>query len=933
MISVVSSLALLTVAAAAGGESLSLQGDWAFRLDPNGVGERESWQQQALPDRIRLPGTTDQAGYGTRTKGIEGGYLSRVHKHVGPAWYQREIEIPPSWAGRQIDLLLERVLWESRVWVDNKPCGSQDSLGTPHWHQLGNLAPGKHRLTIRVNNAMIHPIGDKGHCYTEETQTIWNGLVGRIELRPHDRVWIKQMRVFTDNNGFVRVEATLGNESFDPVAGALSLQILEQAAGRVVGAGKMEFSTARGLRPDHSHILYTEYPVEIAAQLSESPKLWDEFSPALYRAEVELRTGGKPPCADRQAATFGFRQIAKDGRRLLVNGRPTFIRGNLDCVHFPLTGYPACDVESWRRIFQIYKDYGLNQVRFHSWCPPEAAFQAADELGLYIQAEVLWIDAYMSAPNPRFGMNTPGYPQGVGKNDRTIDQYVRAEMRRMFDVYGNHPSFAMFVIGNEMGSSNFEVMSQWIKEEKARDPRRLYSASTARKITPTDDFSDTHNIPEVGTVVNQFGIPHTDWDYENSYRRAPVPIVAHEMGQMAVYPCWDEIGKYTGVLRARNLEGFRQQARRNGIESQSRELQLASGASNRIVYKNEIEAQLRSPSCSGVSWLSMQDYSGQGEALVGWLDSFYDSKGLVTPAEFRRYCNATVPLARFNKYVWVGGEKFRAVAQVAHWGPRPLLKAVGVWRLRDSQGSVIVKGQSPAVDLPVGAVTTLGPIEVDLPPAVKAARLVLDIALENTQFANQWNLWSFPKDMGPSDHANVVVTDSLDTALGELSQGKRVLLLAHRLGPGNGARYAAWMPVFWSATYCPGQDRETLGALVQDRHPALAKFPTESHLDWQWHEICAGGRGFVLDDLPADYRPIVQPVDDFHSNHKLGSVFEFRTKQGGKLLVCGYNLADNLAGRPAARQLRRSLLDYAGGPAFDPKQEVAPQYLTKLFSP
>lgn len=926
---------LLHGVAATGAEVVSLRGEWTFRLDPNNVGEQEAWQQQELPDRIRLPGTTDEAGYGEKTEGVQGpypggGYLSRVHKYIGPAWYQREIDIPPSWENQEIELLLERVLWESRVWVAGKPCGSQDSLGTPHVHRLGRLASGKHRLTIRVNNAMIHPIGDKGHCYTEETQTIWNGLVGRIELRPHDPVWIKQMRVFPRNDGFVRVETTLGNESFDPVTGAMSLRVVEQATGKVVATGSAKFSIARGLRPDHSHIFYTEYPVEVAVRLPEDPKLWDEFSPSLYRVEMELRTDGKP-YTDRRTATFGFREIARDGRRLLVNDRPTFIRGNLDCVHFPLTGYPPCDVEAWRRIFRIYKQFGLNQVRFHSWCPPEAAFQAADELGMYIQAEMVWMDMYMASPNSRKDQDTPGYPKGAGRNDRTIDQYVLAEMRQILEAYGNHPSFTFFVIGNELGSGDFEAMGQWIQKEKQRDPRRLYAASTARAITAWDDFSDTHQIPSVGAVVNRLGVPHTDWDYEDSYRRAPMPIIAHEAGQMPVYPCWDEIDKYTGVLRARNLEGFRQQARRNGIKAQSRELQQASGASNRIIYKGEMEAQLRSPSCSGISWLSMQDYSGQGEALVGWLDSFYDSKGILAPAQFRRYCNTTVPLARFKGYVWSAGETFQAMAQVAHWGPQPLLKVVAAWRLRDAQDNTIANGEFAPTDLPVGTLTVLGSIEAHLNPIGPAGRLNLEIILRGTEFANDWNLWVFPAQTATAP-TDVVVCDRLDAAIAGLSQGQRVLLLAHRLGANTNTRHAAWLPLLWSATCCAGQNHETLGALVQNRHPALDGFPTDAHLDWQWYDICAGARGFVLDDLPEDYRPIVQPVGDFHFNHKLGSIFEFRTKEGGRLLVCGYNLADNLANRPAAYQLRQSLMEYARGPAFEPRQEVTSEYLAKLLS-
>ena len=312
------------------------------------------------------------------------------------------------------------MLWESEVWIDGRLCDAQDSLVTPHRHRLGRLSPGKHLLTLRVNNAMIHPIGDRGHTYTEHMQTIWNGVVGCIELRAHALVRIARQRVFPNNNGSVRIEATIRSEQRDSASGSLVGRIVELGNGKVVGTGRAEFSIPRGDHPNDAQIADQDCSLELTIKPSDAAKLWSEFSPELYRAEVELRTAGEATCGDSHATTFGFREIRRQDRKLLINGRPTFIRGNLDCVHFPLTGYPPCDVESWRRVFRIYKQYGLNQVRFHSWCPPEAAFRAADELGIYIQAEVVGIDAWMADPHS----DVLCHPKGVGRNDRTTDPFV-----------------------------------------------------------------------------------------------------------------------------------------------------------------------------------------------------------------------------------------------------------------------------------------------------------------------------------------------------------------------------------------------------------------------------------------------------------------------------------------------------------------------------
>ncbi len=903
---------------AEGKEAVSLDGQWRFKLDPNKVGVTKQWFAKQLPNAIKLPGTTDEAGYGEKTSGSDNGQLTRVYKYYGPAWYQRDIDIPQAWDGKCVSLLLERVMWKSSVWIDGEAKGARDSLGTAHRFDLGPLKPGKHTLTVCVDNSQIHPIGNQGHCYSDSMQGIWNGILGRIELAAEEPVRIRQQRIFTKNDGTVRVELTVTKASGGPVGGKIDLSVREKKGGKLVGAGDTRFDIPGEITVDGRCIQRDFTVAEVTLKLDGAPKLWSEFDPALYILETRLTASHH---TDFAAETFGFREVSRDKNRLLINGRPSFMRGNIDCVHFPLTGYPPCDVAAWKRLFRITKEYGLNQVRFHSWCPPKAAFQAADEEGIYLQPEILWIDSWMNNGVP-----------GLGKNFGTLDQYVRTEMRRIVDTYGNHPSFVLFAIGNELGNSNFDVTGQWIKEEKEHDPRRFYAASTARTITPFCDFSDTHAIGGGGPeqCVNRFATGHTDWDFDDAYGHATVPIIAHELGQAPVYPLWSEIAKYTGTLRPRNLDRMREVAEKNGIAAQDKEFQQASGAMNRILYKENIEAVLRSAHSSGFSMLSMTDYAGQGEALVGWLDSFYGSKGIVAPAQFRCYSNTTVPLARFAKYVWNNGEKFQAVAQVAHWGPQPLAKTIAVWRLRDARDNVIAHGEFAPTDFPVGSLTTLGPLEVDLKPIGRAARLQLDIAVRGTEFANDWNVWVFPARTATAP-ADVVVCDRLDAALKGLSQGRRVLLLAHRLGTKANARYAPWLPLSWSAMWYGRQDRETLGALVQNRHPALTGFPTDAHLDWQWLDICDGARGFVLDDMPADYRPIVQPVSDFHFNHKLGSIFEFRTKEGGRLLVCGYNIVDNLSNRPAAQQLRQSLLDYAAGPVFMPNQEVTAEYLNKLL--
>lgn len=889
--------------------SISLAGEWNFSLDPQNVGEKESWQGKSFPDKIALPGTTDQAQYGEKTVGSDYGILTRAYKYVGPAWYQREVVIPKELGNKQFELFLDRVLWESKVWIDGKYCDLQDGLGVPHTHRLGKLSAGKHTLTMRINNDMIYNIGDKGHTYSEYMQSIWNGAVGRMELSPMENVHLSGIKTWPDVTKN-ELKITFDIENSGKAATADQLFVLTD-----LSSGERILETTRKVHCEtgvnsHSEELKIERPI----------KKWDEFSPALYRLTVETQSGKSK---DIQTVEFGFRNISTSKSKILINDQPVFMRGNLDCVHFPLTGYPSCDPKEWERIFKIYKSYGMNQVRFHSWCPPEAAFVAADRMGIYLQVEILWIDWWMTtAPKDRPDMSTKGLPEGLGKNP-SADAFVQAEMKRMMDAYGNHPSFTMFCIGNELGNSDFEVMAKWVARMKEADNRHLYSISTARKIMPVDQYMVTHNIPSIGGTYGVRGYT-TDYDLEKNYSKANIPIIAHELGQYPVYPLWSEIDKYTGVLKARNLEQCRESASKNNLLGMNREFHQASGALQDLLYKAHIENLFRTPSCAGFNMLSMADYQGQGEALVGWLDCFWDSKGNTTPESFRRYCNTVVPLARFKKFVWETSETFEARLQVANYGAETLT-AKATWMLTYGEGRIVEQGSVPDFKIGRGELKDIGTVAINLGKISQAGKYTFSISLDGTEFYNSWNLWIYPP-VKPVAGNVLVATEFSPEVEARLNEGGSVLLIANKLGTAETSRPLFFEPLFWSTVFFPGQDNSTLGLYVNKAHPALNRFPTENFSDYQWAEI-SKGRSFVMNAYP-NLVPIAQPISDFHINDKLASIFECKVANG-KLMVCGHNIADEK--NPVANQMKYNLLSYMNQGNFNPTAVFEPTELKKIL--
>lgn len=890
------SIPLFPVAQTSG--RIPLAGKWRFALDSTDVGEKEGWYTKNLSHEIRLPGITDEGGYGKEV--IESGKLSRMHKYIGKAWYQRDIIIPPTWKGKNVSLSFERIMWRSKVWLDDMYVDSRESLLTPHEYDLSKLAPGTYTLTVCIDNREIYPIGNEwSHSYGDQTQIIWNGIIGEMILSAHPDIRIEQIRTFPDDAGKLDIEVSVCNRTGKVRPTELLLGLKDKKTGKVVRKVKFDYQAP----PGKNKVMKS---LKVA-----NPHLWDEFSPSLYELTGSIKSKFGEDVYN--PVVFGFRSIGKTKDYILLNGKNRYLRGNLDCAVFPLTGYPATDKGSWLRILQSYKDFGFNHVRFHSWTPPKAAFEAADELGLYVLSEIFWRDGWM----------------GKGLEIEKVEPFLRTELRRIADTYGNHPSLLMLAMGNELGGFDRDKLDPWIAEVKAHDPRHFYTVSVRRPVTAHSDlnFQGDLSSPYPLLFISD-GRLSTDWDYARWYGDAsPLPSFQHEVGQWVFYPDWNEIKKYTGNLRAREMESYRDLAVRHGVYAQNKEFVISSGLQSMALYKENVESLLRTPGCGGFQLLSMQDFPGQGVALVGWLDSFYDNKGIVTPERVRNWCNTTVPLMRTPSYLYTSRDTLKAEIEVFRFAGDCLENAVVDWHLINERGEVCEKGSFDPYDLEDATLNKIGIVSVPLNRIKHSQKLILTVSIRDTEFKNTWNFWVF-RPQEKTREASTIETTSVTEAIDRLKEGKKVVLWAHRLGSDKNAGYAHWKPTFWQAG---GQGNEgfTNGAVIRNTHPAFKDFPTDNYLDFQWFDICKGGRAFDLEGLPPAIRPLVQPIHDFHFNRKLGSILEFTAKEGGKILICGYNLVDSLEKRPAAQALRNSLLNYAASPAFQPADTLDPDWIKR----
>jgi hypothetical protein len=894
----------------------SLAGSWQIRLDPKNLGLSQNWIDPQTPfdQSISLPGTTDQAKLGTPCRaepeiskaGLAG--LVRKYSYLGPAWYRRTIEIPKEWEGKRITLFLERVIWESRAWVDGKEIGRQTSLSTPHEFDLSSVQPGKHDLLLRIDNRQLFDVG-RSHAYIEDTQSIWNGVIGKIELRATPPIWMDALHVQPDPSR-PSVQIRFGNQTGIPGSGTLRARIPTGQAFREKSVPVKWDATGGTLT----------LPLDFAGTLAP----WSEFHPALHQLQLTLTSEAGQQ--SREIA-FGLRKIARVGMGITLNNLPIFFRGTHEGCSFPLTGYPPMDVTEWRRIFKILKEWGLNHMRFHSYCPPEACFTAADQEGIYLQPELpLWTGK----------LDAPG-------DDNRV-QWVREEARKIIEAYRNHPSMVLFCLGNEL-QGNYRFLQDLLGELKRSDPSRLYTMTSNRlwvldapaklgdpNLPPLiDDFLVERafwNKKEKDGLRGQTFLaecPNTSIDFSQTLKRSPLPLLTHEIGQWNAFPNLAEIPKYTGVLRPINLEAIRDDLKKNGLLPQAADFTRASGKFCAELYKQELELALRSTPLAGYQLLDLHDYPGQGTAHVGLLDSFWDPKGFAEPAPFREACSPIVPLLRLPKRVYTSDETLSAKLEFVNFLEKPISNVSPQWEIKASDGKLIGEGKLGPINLPLGAAIPAGTLTASLSSVTQPTEATIRVNAPDACAMNSWKIWIVPAQP-KVDSPKVLATSSLTEAQSLLAKGGTVLFLPTQ-GSISQRQDTSFLPAFWSPVYFTNQ-AGTMGLLIQNKHPALADFPTEEYCNWQWWSLLTPCAGSVVLDQVKNIQPIVQTIDAFSRNQKLGLIFEVKVGKG-RLLVCSANLTED--SDPMRRQMRTSLIRYLSGSTPSNLTKISEIELSALF--
>lgn len=919
----------------------SLDGTWDVRLADGTVGT------------MRLPGTLDESGIGHKDCGANQWHpdaalgnaegeidkdapiatrFTRRFTYEGEARISREVEIA-DYGKDRLFIKAERAR-ALRLMVDEKECGVflKGTLSTPYIFELTGIEPGTHAFTFISDNSYPDMPKD-AICYssaaTDETQTNWNGIAGELVMYTKPQSFISGLYVYPrvkfENNrnkinsaeDFVLevcVETELADKSGYRLA--LSSDALNEDISVEVPAGKEGKIRFPDLKP------------------ADNVKLWDEACGILYGMTAKLYLNGGLQCTDEHTVRFGIRNFGDDGKgRLALNGRTIFLRSEANCAEFPETGHAPMNVAEWREILLRYRSYGINCVRFHSHCAPEAAFTAADELGMLLQPE-------LSNWNPKDAFETDeGY------------EYYKTELVGIIRTLANHPSFVMLTLGNELQTKELgrTRMNSLVRLAKNMDDTRLYANGSnafygEEGCDADSDFYTSQSCHEVkirGTFSGMKGYinenyPSANHNYdmamESIREQYKKPVFSFEVGQFEVLPDFDELNMFRGVSLPVNLELIKQRVEERGLADEWKEYVEATGELSRLAYREEIEAAMRTRELSGISLLGLQDFPGQGTALVGMMNSHLEPKpyAFANPAEFRKFFKECMPLVKLERYTYEAGERLTAEVDVANFGKTDIegelvyrichrkCKA-NVERKESADEAVLADGSLGWVLCRKGAHTIAGHLDIALDFTDESEALMLYVEVvsdERVLTESEYPIWVYKKVI-PVCPDNVYETRRFDDKAREvLRAGGRVYLSPDADKESMPASIRTQFTTdFWSVGTFADQEGG-MGQLIDVKHPIFRRFPTDKHTDWQWW-IMATKRAFIL---PRRMKAIVTEMDSYAFLRPMAQLMEFRC-MGGKMLLSSMEL-QNSQEYPEARALSASIYEYMAGEEFEPEQEI-----------
>ncbi len=751
----------------------------------------------------------------------------------------------------------------------------------------------------------------------------WGGICGSVWIEQTKRAWIE--------NVFVRPRVGMGVAEVTVETGSRTLygsperppdfhieaDVLDET-DKVVGSNRA--AMVPGLEPSYMAVGI------------DNPKLWSPKSPHLYQVNVRLYFEDTE--LDSITERFGMREIAADGSRFMLNGKPIFLRGFGDDCVFPNTIAPPADKEVYKARFKIAKEYGFNYVRCHSWIPPKEYLDAADEAGIMVQPEL------PIAYAPFYDAGTP-----------ELEQFYKDTWVGVIKANRNHPSIVTWSMSNEMWGG-FDLAQSLYMSAIQIDPTRLIVDSDGvlppKKPTsacgPTLDFYSVQ-FDEAAKMGFE------DHKYDLGKWKPEKPVVIHEMGNFGTFPNLGEEKLFSGGIRPYWLTDARLLAEKKGVAAQLTKWKTSSDRLQAVALKTNIEA----------ARLARRHQRLRSMAAAGLLDRLQRRAGHVLQAERHHARPSSGSSTRPRCCSWTAsrrsyrlGETAAVKLLVSRYEDAPSTDAKLSWKLVDS-GKAVRQGQKSGLKITADGLQPLMSVALKMPASGAARKLTLSAQItdSNGTVSNSWDLWIFPaarakvsssvciagceevahlypkaRSIGVNatpDRCGLLIASKLTQAgVDYLSAGGKVLLLGG--GELLPAVPSTYKPYWWLGN---ADGDSNAGTVLNNSHPALARMPKADWCNLEWYHLLTGSKAVLLDGFPGHIEPIIRCIDLPSTQRNKAYLFEARVGKG-KLLVASMDFRAALRSNdPCAAFFVDELIRYALGPRFAPVAALTAESLLR----
>lgn len=914
---------------------ISLRGDWEFATDPQACGRAAGWMRPGAvwPDlrTILVPGCWEAQGVGE--PGISqpwdmndrGPYPLR-HIYMGAAWYRRTVSVPAAWQGKRVWLKIGGVRSQGWFWVNGKPVAHDYNYCAADRYDVTDLVtPGQAAAVVaQVRNDLPSRKGCAGWRHRA------GGLIRDVELEatPDTRIdncWVRGD--FDKKAADIRVTVAFATEAGklkNPVLRVKVAQYPELGRRKeelgVVGEASVAVAFADG-----------KTQTEIVCRVPLEPfRAWSPEHPHLYVAEVTLCDGDTP--VHGWSERFGVRKLEVRGDRFFLNDKPFFVRGYGHNSRYPLTLVSPASKEEHLGHLMIARAAGFNYTRLHTHCEMPEFYEAADEAGMLVQAEL---------------------PYNHAKPGEAFPSDPKRDLTELITHYQRYVSLATCCMGNEGGFPS-PLDNELYDAAKRLNPQLLVlhhdGGNNTRK---NSDFrSGPSTFWRPGSFVSD--VPFVAHEYLNLSVKADPRLEPLFTGAYyASLASLDPEHPDAAVAKARagfprhmsDLDSAPRDVR--SYEAELKRLQLsrawgdacvdAGHALQRCYQKLGIESARLDPACDGYSFWLIADVLYQAPGLF---NVFWGTKSCgATPEEFRLLNGPTALLLKTDpeQRIVVAGDKVKAGFWITHYGDEPLKQARLAWTLRAGNG-ILAQGECAGGDVELGATRLLAEQTLLIPSVDKPVHAVLDVKLVGTVprrepgITNSWDFWLFPERM-PQDVSGVAATRQLYPFLtarfpglarartpegdaakvliasehdpevtAALESGRRVVLLDRCKSPDN-VQLGWWL-----------LGNQTGTAMA--RHPAFGDFPHNGFLSPLWFRIVKRPELLQADNGFCGAEPLM--VGDGLYGYSL-YLCQAQVGKGRLLRACGL---DVLTDTPEGVYLLDALLGYARSEAFTPKASL-----------